>query len=100
MTQLNLTANSADQKILLTHLTPLINDELADKINNGVRITKDGKELISKKDLDSFMEYLIDEIDKKKISTKDAIKTVGVFDAEIRLMEGVTAKIKVNVTSL
>ena len=40
------------------------------------------------------------EIDKKKISTKDAIKTVGVFDAEIRLMEGVTAKIKVNVTSL
>ena len=70
MTQLNLTANSADQKILLTHLTPLINDALADKINNGVRITKDGKELISKKDLDSFMEYLIDEIDKKKIARK------------------------------
>ena len=37
------------------------------------------------------------EIDKKKISTKESIKTVGRFDAEVRLMEGVTAKIFVNV---
>lgn len=40
------------------------------------------------------------EVDKKKISVKEPIKTVGVFDAEIRLMEGVTTKIKVNVTPL
>lgn len=40
------------------------------------------------------------EIDKKRITTKEAIKTVGVFEAEIRFMEGVTAKIKVNVVAL
>ena len=40
------------------------------------------------------------EVDKKKIITKDAIKTVGVFDAEVRFMEGVSAKIKVNVSAL
>ena len=40
------------------------------------------------------------EVDKKKISTKEAIKTVGLFDAEIRLMEGVTAKIIVNVVPM
>ncbi len=40
------------------------------------------------------------EVDKKKISTKDSMKNVGVADAEIRLMEGVTAKIKVNVLPL
>lgn len=40
------------------------------------------------------------EIDKKKISLKDNIKTVGVADAEIRFMKNVTAKIKVNVLPL
>lgn len=40
------------------------------------------------------------EVDKKKITTKESIKTLGVFDAEIRFMEGVTAKIKVNVVPL
>ena len=43
------------------------------------------------------LEELGYEIDKKKISTKEPIKAVGLFDAEIRLMEGVTAKIAVNV---
>lgn len=70
MTKLNLTANGADQKILLTHLTPIVSDVLAEKINNGVKITKDGKELLSRKTLDTFMEYLIDEIDKMKIAKK------------------------------
>ncbi len=40
------------------------------------------------------------EVDKKKIVLKDAIKTLGAFEAEIRLMEGVTAKIIVNVVPL
>ena len=40
------------------------------------------------------------EVDKKKINVKDPMKTVGVFDAEVRFMEGVTAKIKVNVSAL
>lgn len=37
------------------------------------------------------------DIDKKKINMKTAIKTLGVFAVEIRLMEGVTTKINVNV---
>lgn len=37
------------------------------------------------------------DIDKKKINMKTAIKTLGVFTVEIRLMEGVTTKINVNV---
>ena len=40
------------------------------------------------------------EVDKKKIILKDAVKNLGTFGAEIRLMEGVIAKIKVNVTAL
>ena len=40
------------------------------------------------------------EVDKKKISVKEPMKTVGVYDAEIRFMEGVTAKVKVNITAL
>ena len=40
------------------------------------------------------------EIDKKRITTKENIKTVGLFDAEVRFMEGVVAKIKVNVVPL
>ncbi len=37
------------------------------------------------------------EIDKKKISIKDAIKTLGSFPAEVKLMEGISAKITVTV---
>lgn len=39
------------------------------------------------------------QIDKKKIQMA-AVKTTGIFDAEIRLMESVSAKIKVRVTAL
>lgn len=40
------------------------------------------------------------EVDKKRISTKEPIKNVGEYEAEIRLMEGVIAKIKVVVSAL
>lgn len=70
MTALNLTANDAMQKIFLEHFTPLVSDTLADKINNGVIIEKDGKRLISKKDLNTFMGYLA----QQSIDNKTAIK--------------------------
>ena len=82
MNKLNLTANGTDQKILLQHLTPLVSDALAEKINNGVKITKDGKELLSKKTLDTFMEYLIDEIDKMKIAKKYKRANVAGMEGE------------------
>ncbi len=36
-------------------------------------------------------------IDKKKIILKDAIKTLGAFDIDLKLMEGITSKIIVSV---
>ncbi len=39
-------------------------------------------------------------VDKKRISTKEPIKNIGNYDAEVRLMEGVVAKIKVIVEAL
>lgn len=40
------------------------------------------------------------DIDKKKISMKEPVKTLGLAEAEIRLMEGVISKIKINVVAL
>ena len=48
----------------------------------------------------STLEALGYEVDKKKIAFKENIKTLGAFEAEVRLMEGVTAKIVVNVVPL
>lgn len=39
------------------------------------------------------------DIDKKKIKM-DALKNVGIYDAEIRLMENISAKIKIEVVAL
>ena len=38
------------------------------------------------------------KIDKKKISLKTEIKNFGTYEAEIRLYNGVTAKVTVDVT--
>ena len=40
------------------------------------------------------------EVDKKKIALRDPIKTIGMFEAEVRLMEGATAKVIVNVVPM
>ena len=40
------------------------------------------------------------EVDKKRITLKEPIKNVGTFEAEVRFMEGVASKIKVNVVAL
>ncbi len=37
------------------------------------------------------------DVDKKRITTKVAIKNVGDYEADIRLMEGVSATVKVKV---
>ncbi len=81
--------------------------ELAAKINGtgvslSIRAGENGKVFgsVTTAQIASALSELGYDIDKKKITTKEAIKTVGVFDAEIRLMEGVIAKIKVNITAL
>ena len=70
MTNLNLTANGKPQELILAYLQENASDVLAEKINNGVYIEKDGKRLLSKKTLDGFMRFASDEA--KKLAEKNA----------------------------
>ena len=58
---LQLTATTTEEKVLKEYLEQNASEVLADKINNGVPVKKDGKKLISKKTLAGFMEYATDE---------------------------------------
>ena len=70
MVTLNLTAVGAEQELIKKYLSENASDSLADKINNGIRIEKDGKTLISKKTLDEFMKYANEEA--RKLAAKGA----------------------------
>lgn len=59
--RLNLAVNGTEQELIKDFLENNVSEVLADKINNGVPIEKDGKQLISKKDLNTFMQYACDE---------------------------------------
>ena len=62
---LHLTATTIEEKALKEYLEQTVSEELADKINNGVPFEKDGKKLISKKTLASFMKYATEEAQKQ-----------------------------------
>ena len=64
MTKLNLAAKGDDQIAVLNYLQQNATDVLADKINNGVQIVKDGVTLINKKTLDRFFRYATEEAHK------------------------------------
>lgn len=68
--KLNLTANGKAQELILAYLQANASDVLAEKINNGVRVTKDGKTLINKKTLDGFMKFA--EGEARKLAEKGA----------------------------
>ena len=65
MFELNLAAKTKEETILKVYLQNNASDVLAEKINNGVKIEKDGKTLINKKDLAGFMEYAYKEAQAK-----------------------------------
>ena len=67
---LQLTATTTEEKVLKEYLEQNTGEVLADKINNGVPVEKDGKKLISKKTLAGFMKYATDEA--RKQATKGA----------------------------
>lgn len=69
MTKLNLAAKGDDQIAVLNYLQQNATDVLADKINNGVQIVKDGVTLINKKTLDGFFRYATEEA--RKLVAKD-----------------------------
>lgn len=64
MPTINLTAKGRDQELILAYLTENASDVLANKINNGTSLEKDGKQLINRKDLNGFMSFACDEARK------------------------------------
>ena len=62
---LNLTATTAEEKVLKEYLEQTVIEVLADKINNGVPVEKDGKKLVSRKTLAGFMKYATEEARKQ-----------------------------------
>ena len=75
--KLNLEAKNREQKRIKAFLEENASDTLTEKINNGVRIEKDGKILLNRKTLDGFMSYANDEA--KKLAEKGA-KAVCIDD--------------------
>lgn len=62
---IRLETKTKEQELLKAYLEANASKELADKINNGVKIVKDGKTLINKKTLDTFMSYATEEARKQ-----------------------------------
>ena len=78
--------------------------ELAAKIDKttvevSIRCGENGKVFgsVTSKEIASHLADLGYDVDKKKIALKESLKTVGDYPAEIRFMEGVSAKITVRV---
>lgn len=59
--KLELQATTAAEQKIKAYLEENASETLAEKINNGVRIQKDGKTLVSKKTLADFMKFACDE---------------------------------------
>ena len=62
---LNLETKTKEHEIIKKYLQDNVSETLADKINNGVQITKDGKQLINKKNLVGFMSYATEQARKQ-----------------------------------
>ena len=62
---LNLTATTTEEKVLKEYLEQTVSEMLADKINNGIPVEKDGKKLVSRKTLAGFMKYATEEARKQ-----------------------------------
>ena len=63
--ELAIEAKGTEQEKIKKYLEANASEVLADKINNGVVIEKDGKKLINKKTLDGFMQFACDEARKQ-----------------------------------
>ena len=68
--KLNLEAKTKEQELVKAYLEENASETLAEKINNGMRIEKDGKTLLNRKTLDGFMKYASDEA--RKLASKGA----------------------------
>ena len=65
MKQLSLEAKTKEQQRIKAYLEENASNILAEKINNGVRIEKDGKILLNRKTMDGFMSFATEEARKQ-----------------------------------
>lgn len=65
MHPLHLETKTKEQELIKAYLQENAGDVLAEKINNGVIIEKDGKRLVNRKNLDGFMQYACGEARKQ-----------------------------------
>ena len=63
--KLNLQATTKEEQKVKAYLEANASEVLAEKINGGVRVQKDGKTLINKKTLAGFLKYACDEAKKQ-----------------------------------
>ena len=86
---LQLTATATEEKVLKEYLEQNVSEVLADKINNGVPVEKDGKKLVSRKTLAGFMKYATEEARKQadKGSTSACLHSDIVFGWAIHYFE-------------
>lgn len=81
--------------------------EIAEKINKmeltiSVKAGENGKifgGVTSKEIAEELKKSLNESIDKKKIDLKETIKTIGSFSVDIKLYEGVNARLKLNINA-
>ena len=81
--------------------------ELSEKMKNfelvfKIKAGENGKTFgsVTSKDIAEQLnkKYFV-EVDKKKVMLNDAIKTLGVYHIEIKLLEGISGTLKVNVVA-
>ena len=63
--KLNLQATTKEEQKVKAYLEANASEVFAEKINNGVRVQKDGKTLINKKTLAGFLKFACDEAKKQ-----------------------------------
>ena len=89
MITLNLTAKGTEQELIKKYLEENASEMLAEKINNGVKVEKDGKILINKKTLEGFMKYATAEARKQaeKGASAACVRSDVVFGWAIHYFE-------------
>ena len=87
MITLNLTAKNTEQEVVKQYLEENASEMLAEKINNGVKIIKENRTLINKKDLQNFMKYAANEARKSAVNNCAIIEDEIVFCWAIHYFE-------------
>ena len=87
--QLNLIAERQEERLIKQYLEENASEVLAEKINNGVQIEKEGKQLINKKTLSGFMKYACKQAQEQvpKGATSACIDNETVYGWAVRYFE-------------